>query len=37
MDSCSVEDQSLIIIDMNTEEICKAFMFDEDTDWEENF
>ena len=33
MDACSVEDQSLIIIDMDTEQICKAFMFEKDTNW----
>ena len=33
MDSCSVEQQSLIIIEMNTEELCKAFMYKKDTDW----
>ena len=33
MDSCAVEDQSLIIIDMDTEEICKGFMFEKDTNW----
>ena len=35
MDACSVEDQRLIIIDMTTEEICKGFMFDKDTKWED--
>ena len=33
MDACAVEDQSLIIINMNTEELCRAFMFDKDTKW----
>ena len=35
MDACSVEEQSLIIIDMTTEEICKGFIFDKDTKWED--
>ena len=33
MDACSVEDQSLIVIDMDTEQICKAFMFESNTNW----
>ena len=34
MDACSVEDQSLIVIDMDTEQICKAFMFESNTNWD---
>ena len=34
MDACYVEDQSLIVIDMDTEQICKAFMFESNTNWD---
>ena len=34
MDACSVEDQSLIVIDMDTGQICKAFMFESNTNWD---
>ena len=33
MDSISVESQSLIIMDLNTEDICKLFLFDKNTQW----
>ena len=33
MDSCSVEEQSLLIMEMNTDQICKAFLYGKDTNW----
>ena len=33
MDSICVESQSLIIMELNTEEICKKFLFDNKTKW----
>jgi len=33
MDSCFVESQPLIIIKLNTESICKKFLFEESFDW----
>ena len=33
MDSCSVEDQSLLIMNMDTDQLCKTFLFDENTNW----
>jgi DNA-directed RNA polymerase II subunit RPB1 len=35
MDACAVEEQSLLIIKMTTEEICKKFLFNKDTKWAE--
>ncbi len=33
MDACSVESQSLIIMDMETSEICEMFLYDKKTSW----
>ena len=33
MDSCSVESQSLIIMNMTTDEICDMFLFTKKTVW----
>jgi DNA-directed RNA polymerase II subunit RPB1 len=34
LDSTKVESQSLIIMDMNTDELCKMFLFGDSTQWE---
>ena len=33
MDACSVEDQSLLILNMDTDELCKMFLYDDNTNW----
>ena len=33
MDSCAVEEQSLLIMNMDTDKICKTFLFDDKTNW----
>ena len=33
MDSCSVEDQSLVIMELDTDKLCKRFLYDNKTKW----
>ena len=35
MDACSVEVQSLMILDMDTDKLCKNYLFDDKTKWKE--